>query len=56
MKKINEEKMSTISGGKFFGSAKSCGKCVYGTQMCTEKFYFFWIPFSKDAGLEPCYD
>lgn len=54
MKKINDEKMSTIKGGKFFGSGTKCGGCSGGTRICHETFYFFWIPFSKDAEVYPC--
>lgn len=55
MKKINEEKMSMIKGGKFFGNATKCTPdCFEGTRICHETFYFFWIPFSKEPYHVPC--
>lgn len=57
MKKIDVEKMSTLKGGKFFGTVKKCQAdkdCFQGTKICQEKFYFFWIPFEKDPYPEPC--
>ena len=54
MKKINDEKMATIQGGKFWGSSTRCTGCFEGTKICHETFYVLWIPFSKDPETFAC--